>query len=1207
MPRPALAGFSESDGTMLNGTAESLRKIVLGTCGLIALAVSSASAQPAASPPDYQQHIVPVLKKYCYGCHDADGAEGGLVLDSFAALMKGGKRGASVIPGSSERSRLVRVLTGAAAPKMPPDDNVPPKEHEIALLRSWIDAGAKGPSGTVPVDDVLVTPFVAPKSAVNFAVHALAFAPDNKLVALAGYQEVRLLDPATNQVVRTLGGHTGNVTSVSFSKKGQLIVTASGEPGLFGEARIYRASDGQLLKKFRHPQDSLYAAELSPDEQTLATAGYNYDIVLWDANKGTIRNVLKGHNGCVNALAFSPDGTKLVSASADATAKLWDVKTGERLETFGQSLAGLNTVTFSPDGKRVAAGGIDNRVRIWQVSETAKEGTNPILFSRFAHQGPILRLVFSPDGKLLASSSEDQTVKVWDALGAIERYALPPQPDWPSAITFSSDSKSLLVGRFDGTLTLYQADNGTKKADVQPKFPVPELQALWPPGLTRGQATKVLLKGKDLAGATELKVSSPHVQAKLLRDEQGAQLWAEVTVAADAARGPVELSVVTPGGTSGGQKLYVEELPQVEEIEPNDLPSQATAGALPVSFWGTFSRKGDIDHFAFEGKSGQFLVLDVSSQSLGTKVNAVVNVFDAEARLLASNNDYDGQADPFLHVTIPADGKYVIEIRDLLLDGGPANLYRLTVGSLPYVTGHFPLSIPAEKQSAVSLIGYHLPADAQVLLTAGKQGDLAVPLDANRYRWRGTPKVLIGTFSEVLEVEPNDKVKTATVLTVPTTVNGRFEVQNNRDSTDADLYKFTSRKGQEWILETDAARRGSPADTKLEVLDAQGLPIPRLLLQATRDSYINFRPINSLSPDVRVKNWEEMELNEYMYFQGEVCKIFRMPQGPDSGFMLYSRNGQRICYFDTSPTTHALFEPCYIVTPHAPGTSLVPNGLPTFPVYYANDDSGDRGEGTDSRLTFVAPADGDYWIRVTDSRGYQGERFAYRLTVRERKPDFQVRLTTANPTVASGSGTKINVAVERLDGFADEIRVDVTGLPPGFSLASPLVIQAGHDAAQAALLAAPDAVAPTSETNGKTELVAKATIGGQEVARPVNGLGMIKLSAKPQLIVRMEPAEVVIRPGQTISLTLKVERNGFKDRIRFDVENLPHGVIVDNIGLSGILIPAGQDERQIFLNARNWVPETDRPFFAVARAVGDQASPPVVLKVRKQSTLAQGQ
>src|SRR5205814_3901131 len=128
-------------------------------------------------------------------------------------------------------------------------------------------------------------------------------------------------------------------------------------------------------------------------------------------------------------------------------------------------------------------------------------------------------------------------------------------------------------------------------------------------------------------------------------------------------------------------------------------------------------------------------------------------------------------------------------------------------------------------------------------------------------------------------------------------------------------------------------RRGSPIDTKIEILYPDGKPVEQILFQAVRDSHVTFKPIDSVTDDLRVENWREMELNEFMYLQGEVCKIYRMPQGPDSGFQFYNAGGKRLAYFDTTPIAHPLDEPAYIVEPHPPVAALIPNGLPVFTLY----------------------------------------------------------------------------------------------------------------------------------------------------------------------------------------------------------------------------------------------------------------------------------
>jgi hypothetical protein len=345
-------------------------------------------------------------------------------------------------------------------------------------------------------------------------------------------------------------------------------------------------------------------------------------------------------------------------------------------------------------------------------------------------------------------------------------------------------------------------------------------------------------------------------------------------------------------------------------------------------------------------------------------------------------------------------------------------------------------------------------------------------------------------------------------------------------------------------------------------------------------------------------------------------KLFRAPQGPDSGFLFYTMNGKRRAYFDTSATAHALDEPCYVVEPHPPGARLAATGLPIFTLYYANDDDDERKLGTDSKVHFTAPANGPYLVRVTDTRGQGGERFAYRLVIREAKPDFNVTLDGANPTVNAGSGQSFSVKADRIDGFDGEIKVDIAGLPPGFTASTPLIIQAGHTEAKGTIHAALDARRPEGSNASMSKVTATGMLGDKAVTKDVNNYGAIKLGDKPKLFVFLEPfgetsstnqaddaenktLELTVAPGQTIPARLRVKRNGHDDLITFTVENLPHGVIVDNIGLNGVLIPKGDDERRIFLTAAKWVPETDRLCYALENQAGKQTSVPVMLHVRK--------
>jgi hypothetical protein len=69
---------------------------------------------------------------------------GGLVMESYDTLIKGGAHGPPIVPGNADGSRIIQMLEGKIAPRMPfGADPLPPAD--IAAIRTWINAGAAGP------------------------------------------------------------------------------------------------------------------------------------------------------------------------------------------------------------------------------------------------------------------------------------------------------------------------------------------------------------------------------------------------------------------------------------------------------------------------------------------------------------------------------------------------------------------------------------------------------------------------------------------------------------------------------------------------------------------------------------------------------------------------------------------------------------------------------------------------------------------------------------------------------------------------------------------------------------------------------------------------------------------------------------------------------------------------------------------------------
>jgi hypothetical protein len=466
--------------------------------------------------------------------------------------------------------------------------------------------------------------------------------------------------------------------------------------------------------------------------------------------------------------------------------------------------------------------------------------------------------------------------------------------------------------------------------------------------------------------------------------------------------------------------------------------------------------------------------------------------------------------------------------------------------------------------------------------------------------------------AETAEVELNDDPVAAPAVEVPVVVRGAIGGPG-----DVDCVRFTARAGVPLVVEVIAAgaKPASRVDSRVEVLHADGRPVEQVVLQAVRDSWFTFRGKDSRqSGDFRLQNWEEMELDQYLYANGEVVKLWLYPRGPDSGFDVYPGAGGRHTFFHTSAVTHALGEPAWIVEPLPAGAAPMPNGLPTFRLCYENDDESTRRLGTDSQLIFVPPADGEYVARVSDVRGFGGRSdHHYSLAIRPPAPDFSVQIGGKGPKVSPGGGREVSFTVTRSEGFNGPVRVEVDGLPDGFTFHGPIEIEAGQREARGVLSATAEAASPDEAAEKAVRVRAIAIVAGSERIQELGTLGDIQLAEKPKVTVEIapgaepavvrqtpgEPLEFTIRPGQTISAKVKAVRHDFKDLIAMEGagRNLPHGVFVDNLGLNGLLIVEGQDEREFFITAAPKAPAGRRLFHLRTAADGGQASAPAILNV----------
>jgi len=310
-----------------------------------------------------------------------------------------------------------------------------------------------------------------------------------------------------------------------------------------------------------------------------------------------------------------------------------------------------------------------------------------------------------------------------------------------------------------------------------------------------------------------------------------AGLTARVTVAPDAAPGPRELRVVAANGASTAFPFEVTRQPEVLETEPNNALDKAPEVTLPVTISGQLAQS-DQDCFSFKAKQGERLVFNLSAYRLNEASQAffypVLYLHDAAGKELARNNGYFG-LDPLIDWTAPAEGKYVVTVRDMLYRGSPSSVYRLAAGALPYSTYAFPPGGRRGTTVEATLAGENAaPTQTRVTLEAGRGPGLRVvstPL--------GPLPFVAGDEPEHLE-RPGPEPQ---AVTLPVSLNGRL------DAPQPDRYTFTLTREQlgAYTFDLYAARLASPVVGRLTLLDSRGRSLATVTGNAAvRDPRLDF-------------------------------------------------------------------------------------------------------------------------------------------------------------------------------------------------------------------------------------------------------------------------------------------------------------------------------------------------------------------------------
>jgi WD40 repeat protein/mono/diheme cytochrome c family protein len=456
-----------------------MRHLFSTTLLMVGASVALGQPAPKTDAVTYKDHVLPVLRKHCLNCHNADTAKSDLNVSTYQALMAGGASGEAVKPGSPDQSLLYKLSAHEEEPKMPPKGPRIP-DADLALLKKWIQAGApetavgavKNATRKVDIDPVTVTtskpdgpmpmpeklPDVAlPKTMRPHPVTALAASPWAPLLAVAGHERVLLYNSDTLKPIGALPFPERIPHVLKFSRNGKWLLAAGGRGGAQGKVVIWDVATGKRVTEIGDEADVVLAADVSPNHKLVALGGPGKLVKIYDTATGELKHKIKKHTDWVTAMEFSPDGNLLASGDRNGGVYVWEAETGGIVFTLGDHKEAITGINWRGDSQMLATASEDGKVILWYAEDgfptrsfNAQAGATPLPRGKLPG---VLAVQYARNGTLV-TCGRDNTARVWkpdgSSIAKFEGFS-----DIPSKAVFSHDGDKVFVGDFTGKIRVW--------------------------------------------------------------------------------------------------------------------------------------------------------------------------------------------------------------------------------------------------------------------------------------------------------------------------------------------------------------------------------------------------------------------------------------------------------------------------------------------------------------------------------------------------------------------------------------------------------------------------------------------------------------------------------------------------------------------------------------------------------------------------------
>ncbi len=321
--------------------------------------------------------------------------------------------------------------------------NVPLRTHDVQFSPDSTHLFSSH-TGHVQVWDPVAGKWLATLEQQGRAM-SLAITDDPSALIVGWGSLIRIWNVTSGTEIRTLAGHTSEVTALATSADGRWLASGAMDTSV----RMWDVDPVSNLDEFSGHAGEVYAVTFSPSGDLLATAAPDGAIRIWDTRAHVPLGTIILPNGWTSDVAFSPDGQMLAQTNGSGIL-LRGVATGQELDRVEGPVA--HTVCFDPTGRYVAYGGYDHVIYIYDIHQ------REVCHSMQGHQDQISCVAINPAGSRLASGSYDSTVRLWDFVSGQQLSVLEGHDQSIETIAFSPDGAELATGGLDRKIRIWDVD-----------------------------------------------------------------------------------------------------------------------------------------------------------------------------------------------------------------------------------------------------------------------------------------------------------------------------------------------------------------------------------------------------------------------------------------------------------------------------------------------------------------------------------------------------------------------------------------------------------------------------------------------------------------------------------------------------------------------------------------------------------------------------